>query len=232
MSIRILAAVSFVYLTSASAVSATTTDAELVDQIYEKVTAFEEKYPGNYSRRNVTVRELDSDSGEVKTTKKMVQEVWAYVGKRARIEILTCKVDGKESEIDDCKRKDRGGDPPYRIFGPDGRKHYRFEMAGREQRNGLDVYRIRVIPLEKTQRHFDGDLYFTTNDLRLVASDGTIADYPLGLKKLNFELSLDELDGLPVPGKSKMDMTLYLPLVLDVRVVSESTASEQRLLTE
>ncbi|MEE2704042.1 MAG: hypothetical protein VX614_08490 [Myxococcota bacterium] len=212
------------------ATTATPTNAEIVDQIYRQVTEFEEKFPATYSRRNVTLRELDPDDGEVRKTKTMVQAVWAHVGERARVEILSCAVDGEASEIEDCKGKDRGGDPPYRIFGPDGHKHYRFELGGPEQRNDLSVYELRVIPREKTSRHFEGELYFTAGDLRLVRSKGTLADYPLGLSKLAFDLSFDELDGQPVPGTSKMDMTLYLPLILNVRVVSESAASEQRLL--
>ena len=217
-------------LCTGASYAATPTDEEIVEQIYRQVTEFEEKYPGTYSRRSVTVRQLDPDDGEVRETKSMVQEVWARVGQKARVEILSCSIDGQASDIDDCKGKDRSGDPPYRIFGPDGHKHYRFEVARAEEADGVPVYALRVIPREKTKRHSEGELYFATEDLRLIRSTGTIADYPLGLRDLAFDLSFDQIDGLPVPATSKMDMTLYVPLIYDVRIVSESTSSDQKLL--
>ncbi|NRA02207.1 MAG: hypothetical protein HRU00_06340 [Myxococcales bacterium] len=228
MSLRILTAC--LLLCAASSNAATPTDDEIVDQIYRQTTEFEEAFAGVYFRQNVTVRELDPDDGELRKTKTMVQDVWSYVGAKPRVEILSCTVDGKQSEIEACKPKDRGGDRPYRVFGPDGRKHYRFELEGPEELNGISVYRLRPIPLERTSRHLDIELFYTVDGLRLVASNGTIADYPMGLKKLAFENWFDELDGHPVMTKSKLDMTIYFPLLVNLRVVNESTASEQRLI--
>ena len=66
---------------------------------------------------------------------------------------------------------------------------------------------------------------------RLLSSRGSIADYPLGLKSLELELHFADLDGHPVPARSRMDMLLYLPLVLNTRVLSEAVAYDQRFLT-
>ncbi|MCH2172479.1 hypothetical protein MK489_17005 [Myxococcota bacterium] len=218
---------------AAPASMASPTDAEILDRIYRSATAFGEKYPGNYSRRKVTVREFDPDDGELKKSKVMLQDVWAYAGKKTRVEVLSCTIDGEEADREDCQPMGDGGSgPTYRMFGDEGRKHYRLELSGKVEFEGVPVYRIRVIPRERTKRHFDGELYFKTDDLRLMASIGTLADYPIGVRKLDLELTYEELDGYPVPGRNKMDMTLYLPLVLNMRVVSESIASEQRLLTE
>jgi hypothetical protein len=75
-------------------------------------------------------------------------------------------------------------------------------------------------------------LKFTGTDLSLHSSHGTIAAFPLGMKKMELELFFDNLDGRAVPSRTRMDMTLYLPLVLNSRVISESVTSESRIPTD
>ena len=69
-------------------------------------------------------------------------------------------------------------------------------------------------------------------DLSLRSYRGTIADFPLGMKEMEMEFFFDNVDGRSVPSKTRMDMTLYLPLVLNSRVISESVTSESRIPTD
>ena len=205
--------------------------AQIIDRIYEHVSAFEAKNPGTFVRRTMTVREMDPDDGTVEKTFVSKQEVWNRLGQRPEIKILSCQVDGKSAEPKECKRKERDRKPPYRIFGPEGRSHYRYELLETEGSPELASYKIKVIPLERTSRHFEGVLEFDAATSRLLSSRGSIADYPLGLKSLELELHFADLDGHPVPARSRMDMLLYLPLVLNTRVLREAVAYDQRFLT-
>lgn len=208
-----------------------TSDSQVIDRIYEHVSAFEAKNRGTFVRRKMTVREMDPDDGTVEKTFVSQQEVWNRLGQRPEIKIVSCLVDGKSAEPKECKRKERDRKPPYRIFGPEGRSHYRYELVQTEGPAEPASYKIKVIPLERTSRHFEGVLEFDAATSRLLASRGSIADYPLGLKSLELELHFADLDGHPVPAHSRMDMILYLPLVLNKRVLSEADAYDQRFLT-
>ena len=207
-------------------------DQKIIDQIYRHVSDFEQQYPGTQVNRTMTVRELDPKSGELKKTSISQEEVWTRVGERPRITISHCTVDGQTREPEACKRKERDRKAPYRIFGPGGRDHYRLKLTARPGVAGASTFKLEAIPRERTSRHFEGTLEFSADGFRLLSSRGTIADYPLGLKKFSLELDFAELNGHPVPARSKTDLTLYLPLVLNTRVVSEAVASNQRLLTQ
>lgn len=207
-------------------------DQEIIDQIYRHVSDFEQQYPGTQINRTMTVRELDPKSGELKKTSISQEEVWTRVGERPRIKILRCTVDGQTREPEACKRKERDRKAPYRIFGPGGRDHYRLKLTARPGVADASTFKLEVIPRERTSRHFQGILEFSADGFRLLSSRGTIADYPLGLKEFSLELDFAELNGHPVPARSKIDLTLYLPLVLNTRVISEAVASNQRLLTQ
>ena len=208
------------------------TDDEIIDRIYQRVSELEAKYPDTRIRRTMTVRELDPDSGKVRKTSVSEQEVAARVGERPQIKVLSCTVNGASAKPEACERKERDRKPPFRIFGPTGHDHYRFELLPQPPGGETSFYRLRVIPKQKTKRHFEGVLEFTRSDLSLHSSHGTIAAFPMGMKKMELELFFEDLDGRAVPSRTRMDMTLYVPLVLNSRVISESVTSESRIPTD
>lgn len=205
---------------------------EIVDRIYQHRSDFEKTYPGTYMRRVMTVREFDPHSGKLRKTAISEQDVWTRAGQLPRIETVSCSVDGKDAEVDACKGRERNREPLYRVFGPDGRNYYRLKLLEGGPDDESSVYRLRVIPLERTTRHFEGELTFRADTLALLATQGSMADYPMGLKKFELKLAFEERDGLPIPTTTRIEMTLYIPLMVNMRVVSESVASDQRLLTE
>ena len=207
-------------------------DQEIIERIYQQVSTFEERYPLRVSRRKMEVREIDPDSGDVRKTATSLQEVEMRVGGAPKIEILECQIDGQDAEPQACKRRENSREPLYRIFGPKGRDHYRLELLPFEGPNASDVYRLRVLPLERTARHFDGVMTFDRESLRLLSYRGSLADYPFGLKDFNLQIDFDEWEGKPVAATTRLEMTLYVPLILNVKVISQSVAFDQRLISE
>jgi len=207
-------------------------DQEIIERIYRHVSAFEERYPLSVARRKMEVREIDPRSGDVRKTSTSLQEVEMRVGGTPKITIVECQIDGQDAEPEACKRRENSREPLYRIFGPNGRDHYRLELLPPEAPSASDVYRLRVLPLERTERHFDGVMTFDAESLRLLSYRGSLADYPFGLKDFDLAIDFDEWEGKPVAATTRLEMTLYVPLILNVKVISQSVAFDQRLLRE
>lgn len=203
----------------------------LLDRIYAHISEFEKAFPSTHMRRVMTTREYDPGNNKLKKTSVAEQEVWTRVGELPRIEVLSCTIDGKTAAVEECQGRRRAREPLYRVFGPDGRKHYRLELVDDGPDGDASVYKVRAIPLERTERHFEGEFTFNAETLSLLQMQGTMADYPMGLKNFELRLDFDERDGLPVIAKTRMEMTIYVPLIINRRVVSESVSSDQRLLS-
>ena len=230
-SIRAILIVGYLVLVTGIAGGETpATSSEILDRIYEHVSQFEKNFPSRYLRRVMTTREYDPDNGKLEKTSIAEQEVWTRVGELPRIKVLSCTIDGKTAELEECQGRESAREPLYRVFGPDGRKHYRLEFTDERPEGDASIYRVRVVPLERTKRHFEGEFTFRSDTLALLRTQGTMADYPMGLKNFELKLDFDELDGLPVIATTRMEMTIYVPLIINRRVVSESVASDQRFL--
>jgi len=208
------------------------TASETLDRIYEHVSQFEKNYPSTHLRRVMTTREYDPDNGKVEKTSIADQEVWTRVGALPQIKVLSCTIDEKDVAVEECQGRSRAREPLYRVFGPDGRKHYRLELVDDGPDGDASVYKVRVIPLERTERHFEGEFTFNAETLALLQTQGTMADYPMGLKNFELKLDFDERDGHPVIATTRMELTIYVPFIINRRVVSESVASDQRLLAQ
>ncbi len=201
----------------------------IVKQVVTQMSAFEAAYPIQESRRKVRIREMDPDDGTLLGHRLIDQRAWGRVGENPRREILRCEIDGEVVEPSDCADKDRLA-PPLRIFGPDGPHNYEFELAGKVRFEGVESWRIRVTPRDRTVRHFDGNLFVAVDDLRLLGTEGTLADHPFGLEALAVHLCFTQTPDGPVVRHGKIDFTLHIPLIVHRRIVSEFDASEQKLL--
>ena len=74
-------------------------------------------------------------------------------------------------------------------------------------------------------------MFFLEDTLRLAGSTATLASYPFGLKDFGIEMTFDGQNGLPVLASGKSSMRIKVPFLFDVRIVSEFTATNQRLLS-
>ncbi len=201
----------------------------IVKQVVAQNSAFEAAFPIQVSRRKVQVREIDPDDGEVVGRRLIDQRVQGRVGENPRREILRCEIDGEVVEPSSCADKDRM-EPPLRIFGPEGPRNYELAVAGRVRFAGVESWRIHVTPRERTVRHFDGDLFAAVDDLRLLGTEGTLADLPFGVEALLVHLRFTQTPDGPVVRHGKFDFTLHIPLIVHRRIVSEFEATEQKLL--
>lgn len=193
--------------------------------------AFEAEYVGAFSRRRGIARELDPDDGELVSTKEFVVDVWEYHGEHPVRVVRECRIDGEKVERAECEEEARL-EPAYRIFAADASRHYRYEYGGTVERGGQATHRIRVVPLEKTSRHLEGEIFYSAETLLPVAMDMTLAAYPFGLEDLSIELRFADKNGEPVLGGGRTVVEIYVPLLMDQKTVTEFTASRQRLLKE
>lgn len=202
----------------------------ILAKIYERVSAEERAFPGNFSRRKIVRRELDPDDGEVRSTRQVEAEVWGWAGGRDRMKILRCEIDGAQVENDECEPQ-LEGEPIHSMFGPRGREHYDLEFAGAVALDGEDTWRVRVVPKEETVRHFQGDLFFRQTNLSIAGMEGGVADHPFGLKALRIRMRFADKDGRGMLTKGHSDAVIYVPLLVDARLVTDFVASDQRLLS-
>lgn len=203
---------------------------EIVEKISQRVRAFEAQYAGSFTRRTVETRVFDPDDGALRSSKRFVVDVWQFRGEHPENEVRECQVDGKPAALEECENTARSK-PIHEVFADDADEHYRIEYGGLADWKGTRCHRLRVIPLEKTARHIDGDLFFLEDTLRLAGSKATLASYPFGLKDLGFEMTFAGQNGLPVLASGKSAMRIKVPFLFDVRIVTEFTATDQRLLT-
>lgn len=204
------------------------------DQIVALVTGaarnMEKKYVGAFSKRDAKVTVSDPDDGDVTSTIEIEVDVWEYHGEHPTRKVRSCRIDGEDVALEKCEEKQRL-EPPYRLFAEDSEKHYRFEYGGEGTWEGKPTYQIRIVPLEETQRHLKGTLHVGRDELRLAGFDVTLADYPFGLQSFALQMSFEQKDGSPILDHGKSDATIYVPLVINERRVTEFRASDQKQLT-
>ena len=204
---------------------------QIVSLVIDAARNREREDVGTFSRRATTVRMLDPDDGAVESTKEIDLEVWEYHGEHPTRKVRACRIDGTDVDLEECEEKQQL-EPAYRLFGPDSEKHYRFEYGGEGEWEGAPTHKIRIVPLDETPRHLKGDIHVLREGFRVVGFDVTLADYPLGLEALAIRLTFKRQDGAPVLDHGSSDVTIYVPLVMHERRVTEFRASEQRRLRE
>lgn len=198
-------------------------------RIYAHTSASEVLFPGHFSRRQIVRRDYDPDDGALRSTYRVEADVWGWIGEPDRMKVLQCERDGKVAALSECAPT-LEGDPLYPMFGESGRDYYRLEFVGEVERDDVASYQIRVVPKKETSRHFKGDLFFRKDTLSLLQVDGGLADHPFGLRKLRMRLNFEDRDGRGLLVSGMSDATLYVPLLIDSRIVTEFKASQQRHL--
>ena len=201
----------------------------LVNKIKKKLKARSEKYPGAYSKRDVQERVYDPDNGELESSRDFLIEVWDFRGKRPATKFLSCKINGEVVDPEDC-RQEQQSEPPHDVFGDDADEHYRIEYGGTAEWREQSVHALEIVPLENTQRHAKGKLYFDRDDLDLVGMDITIADYPFGLEDLSIQMGFKKTEEGTVLDDGVTKLQVYVPLFMHNDIVTKFTASDQRLL--
>ena len=202
---------------------------EIVEKISRRVATQEDEYPGTYSRRQIVRKVLDPDDGSLRKLWEIEAEVWDFIEQKQQMKILGCRLDGKKTSLEDCE-PDLQGDPMLRIFGPDSKENYQILLDGEATIDGARAYKLKIIAKEKTARHFEGAMYFAVDSLQVLRAEGGLAKYPFGLKALSLQLGFEDLNGTSIIAKGTSDLTIYVPLLYNERIVTEFKATDQKRL--
>ena len=203
-----------------------TQKSDILFAISKSMSPFYDKYQGIKSKRQISLKEIDPDNGETLLTKSIERNVWEFLRKDRKSEVSLCVVDGKKVSLDDCD--DMGAkEPLYPIFGSGSSKYYRLSLLNTQPSDGK--YKVEVIPLEETSRHFKGMLTFS-RDYRLTKMEGTIADLPFPLKKFKFALEYMVHNEVDVVKSGNYEVAVKIPLVLDKLIKSTFTATSHELI--
>jgi hypothetical protein len=149
--------------------------------------------------------------------------------KRAKYDVLKYIKDGKEQpgwKYNFMTRK-----PVYPPFDADNDKNYTIRLLGKKMIADIQCWEFDVIPKKKTTRHLKGKMYFSVNGLDLVLIEGTVADYPIGVKSLFIEIYFKKLGEAYVASRGTYTFVVDIPLFYPhKKFVQTFTSRDDRLI--
>lgn len=197
---------------------------ETLKKIKQHMATYYDQHKGMESKRSVVVEERDPEENTILLTKNIERQVKVFINKNRETETLSCSIDGKSVDIDDCE--DMGSKEPYHpLFGKKSSKFYLYDL--KPQNDG--TWLLKISPKDNTSRHFMGTLSFDKN-LRLTKQEGTIADIPFPLKSLALNIKYKPFGDLDLIDEGRYDILLKIPLVLHKKMTVKFKASEQKVL--
>ena len=204
-------------------------EAELVRTLRERSRPYFAKFKGVRATRSITSKELDPASGKLRTLKQFKVDFWSHFYLKPAQHILSCKVNGEKRDPDDCKPK---GNPKAVIplFDKESAKNYRFKLLGIKTIMGIACYRLKIVPLKKTDQHMSGFMYFAVDTLKAVLMEGTMAKLSFPLKRFFIKLRFGYQDGFPIVLRGYMDLEARVPLFFHARLVSRFTETNHRFV--
>ena len=205
------------------------TTEELVRTLRERSRPYFARFKGVRAVRTITSKELDPDTGELKKLKEFKVDLWSHFYLKPARKILSCKVDGKAEEPGACEPR---GDPKavLPLFDERSAENYRFELLGKKTVQGIPCYKLKIIPLKKTDQHMSGVMYFSVDKLESVLLEGTMAKLPFPLKRFFIKLRFGRKDGFPVVTRGYLDIEVKVAVFYHVRMVNRFTETRHRFL--
>ena len=204
-------------------------EAELVSTLRERAKPYFAKFKGVRAMRTITSRELDPQSGKLRTLKEFKVDFWSHFYLKPAQHILSCKVNGEKKEPDDCKPR---GKPKAIIplFDKQSAKNYRFKLLGKTTIQGIPCYKLKILPLKKTDQHMSGVMYFAVGSLEAVLLEGTMAKLPFPLKRFFIKLRFGRKDGFPIVLRGYLDLEVKVSVFFHARMVNRFTQTNHRFL--
>jgi len=205
------------------------TTGDLVRTLREKARPYYARFNGVRALRTITSKELDPDTGELKTLKKFKVDFLSHFYRKPGRKILSCKVDGEKARPKACKPK---GDPKpvIPLFDKDSAKNYRFKLQGKKTIEGIPCHRLKVTPLKKTDQHMSGTMYVSVDKLESVLWEGTLARLSFPLKRFFIKLRFGRQDGFPVLKRGYLDIEVKVAIFYHARLVNRFTETKHRFL--
>jgi hypothetical protein len=203
-------------------------EARILGVIRDRLERFRQRYRGVVYTRKGTVKEFDGKGG-LEKTRIAEQEVREEPGKPPVVTIRSCLVDGKPAGPEECKGK-REPKAMLPIFEAEGRKHYRTPIVGEAMVGRTACYKVRIDPLQRTEQHFAGHMFFAKDSLQPVQLEGSIASFPTGLKSFYLKINFRQKGEYSVAVAAYMDLWVHVPLIKRGRIVTTSTGWGHRFL--
>ena len=187
------------------------------------------KYRGIESLRKELIREYNPETGELRNTSEVTTRRKEYYYAMPEIEVLSYKKDGKE--MDPAKYRVWKAMPLYPIFDERGRDRYTIQITGRKRVAGKECYCVQVEPKQESSRHFRGTIYLAVKTLESVSLEGTMAKLDFPLKEFSINLSMTQVDSVPVAKTGTARIRVKVPIFYpDTIIESSITVLESRLI--
>jgi hypothetical protein len=184
---------------------------EILNRILEKNSNIFKKYKGVESIQRSLTQMFDSETGEVTESVELKTIQKSYFYEPSEVTVLEYKKNGEVLDPEDYKKDKRP--PSYQIFGEKSRERFDIKVVGTRQMEGQNCYILNVLPKQDTDRHFKGTVFVDINSLKTVFLEGTIADYPFGLKDMKMRFSFRSLGELFVVKNSTIDLMIHVPII-------------------
>ena len=199
----------------------------VVQRIIQKNIRNYETYKGIESLCVTDVTVSDAETGEIEEAERAKYIQKSYFYEVSETEVLEYTKNGEAADLDDYDKDDR--QPAYQIF--DGKSLERFDInvVGITMMKGQRCYRLQVVPKQNTDRHFKGTVFVNVDSLNTVYLEGTVADYPFGLKKMKMVFSFQPLGELSVFTEATVDLLIHVPIIKpNTRVLIRTVTLENK----
>ncbi|MCU0849349.1 MAG: hypothetical protein MUD12_15815 [Spirochaetes bacterium] len=188
----------------------------VLSRIREKVTVMYDRYIGVEARREIESKQYDSRNFELRTSYRAVVIRKEYFYKKAEYTVLQFFKDGKE--LPPKKYNFRTVDPVFPPLDRNNDENYRVTVTGKRVIGGRECYELEIVPKKKTKRHLSGKAYFTVNGLDLYYIEGTVADYPFGVKSLEIKLYFKKAGDISVLSHGGYIVKIDIPVFYSHRM--------------
>jgi hypothetical protein len=205
-----------------------TIDKNKQDQIFAKLLKLgnekHSKFSGTISKRKVTNRHYDPETGKITELEEVLVERIEYFFKKPVVKAITYRKNGKD--VDPTSFNPPLTEPPLPLFGPGSEKNYNLKIIGQEKIKGKLCYIINIQPNFKTDRHLIGKLFIDASSLEAVRLKGGLAKLPFGAKSLDLDINFSTVDGYNVASSGIVRYTAKVPLIIHEKVENEFQSIE------
>ncbi|MDV6236082.1 hypothetical protein CH379_010655 [Leptospira ellisii] len=147
------------------------------------------KFKGIDYKRDLTVTEIDPESGQKISLSRISTRRVEYYYERPVIVVLSYVKNG--TALSPKEYEPERASPTYPIFDDQSYDHYSYRISGPVTIRDKSCYEIEVSPLQSSPRHFKGKIYYEKNSLKPYYLEGTVAKWGFGVKNLYFRMFLD-----------------------------------------
>jgi len=183
---------------------------EIIEKIRAKNIPRYKEYCGVESKRNVEVKEYDS-SNKLIVTHKYVADRKDFFYILPESKVLKYEKNGKDKKP--TEYTELKSDPTYPVFDEKGEQYYEAAVVSVQIVDGVKCYKVKVTPKQATERHFDGYIYYKTDDLEPYFLEGTIGKLPWSLKEFFMRFYFANEKGYPMLKSGVMNMKVNVPVL-------------------